>query len=102
VGEALRLYQHALELDNAIGDQQASAEDWAAYGKFLDDAGFPARLAYACYVKAESLGKSLGDATSPEALVNARRQTEKRIGVEAAKLRANPEPTLREALALQR
>ena len=45
--DALRLYQQALRLDDSIADASASAEDWFAYGRFLDDAGFPARLAYA-------------------------------------------------------
>ena len=53
--DALHLYQQALRLDDSIGDNSARAEDWFAYGRFLDDAGFPARLAYACIVKSESI-----------------------------------------------
>jgi tetratricopeptide (TPR) repeat protein len=40
VGEALRLYQQALKLDDSIADRRSSGEDWFSYGHFLDDAGF--------------------------------------------------------------
>jgi tetratricopeptide (TPR) repeat protein len=102
LGEALQLYQHAIELDGAIGDRRSAAEDWAAYGRFLDEAGFPARLAYACFVKSESIAGSLGDGAPAESLLTAKKQIEKRVGGEAAKLRGNPEPALKEALALRR
>jgi tetratricopeptide (TPR) repeat protein len=101
-GEALQLYQHALSLDDSIGDIRSAAEDWAAYGRFLDDAGFPARLAYACIVKSESLPRSApNDAPLTEQLAMEERQLERRIGAEAAALRRNPEPALQEALALR-
>ena len=64
LNEALRLYQQALQLDDATGDNIASAVDWFAYGRFLDESGFPARLAYACMVKSESLAQSLAEAGS--------------------------------------
>ena len=60
--EALQLYQRALRLDDSLSDTNASAEDWFAYGRFLEDAGFPARLAYACLVKSESATQSLHNA----------------------------------------
>jgi tetratricopeptide (TPR) repeat protein len=102
VGDALRLYQHALQLDDAIGDQAASAEDWFAYGRFLDRAQFPAKLVYASMVKAESLEDFIPDASQRELLSDAARLAEKRAGTEASAIRRNPEPSLREALKLRR
>jgi tetratricopeptide (TPR) repeat protein len=105
--EALQLYQGALRLDQAIGDQSSEAQDWLAYGDFLDDAGFPARLAYACVVKSESLTGSLhsvsatdSTAATSEAAIKIR--IEKRLGAGAAIVRRDPKPALREALTLRR
>jgi tetratricopeptide (TPR) repeat protein len=102
VGDALKLYQHALQLDDAIGDRTSSAEDWFAYGHFLDHAQFPARLVYACLVKAESLEDFIPDASQRKLLANATGQAEKRVGSEARTIRRNLEPGLQEALALHR
>ena len=106
LSEALPLYQHALKLDDAIGDKSASAEDWLAYGRFLDEAGFPPRLAYACLVKAASImptsqkaGQSDPSATIHQSAVN--QSLEKRLGAAAASIRRNPEPALADALALK-
>jgi len=101
IGEALRLYQHALELDDAAADLRASAEDWFTYGQFLDAAGFPSRLVYACYTKSENLENSLPNSSLTQSLTVARKQIEKRLGAEAMAIRRNPEPVLRQALALR-
>ena len=99
---AMQLYQHALQLDSSSGDNSASAEDWLHYGSFLDDAGFPARLAYACIVKSEKITRSLPSSAVPDALAAAaRRKMEKRLGPEAESVRRNPGPALQEALALR-
>jgi len=100
--DALRLYQLALRLDDSISDSSASAEDWFAYGRFLDEAGFPARLAYACVVKSESVTRLLQKPEVPAALDAERQQIEKRLGREAAAVRRDLEPALQEALALRR
>jgi tetratricopeptide (TPR) repeat protein len=100
LGEALQLYQHALQLDDSIGDQTSSAEDWLAYGRFLDSAGFPVRLVYACLVKSAGLEDSLSDASQRQVLADASKQAERRVGAEAGAIRRDPEPILREALAL--
>jgi len=99
--EALRLYQRALQLDDSIGDQASSAEDWLAYGRFLENSGFPERLAYACFVKSESLRGFLPDESQRKYLADLTQQAEKRIASVAKEIRRNPEPTLREALALR-
>ena len=100
--DALRLYQRVLQVDSSIGDNSASAQDWLVYGRFLDDAGFPAQLAYACLVKSESITQSLPDPAVPDSLVAPRKQLEKRLGAEAALVRRDLEPVLQEALALRR
>ena len=100
--EALRLYQQALRLDDSTADTSASAQDWYAYGRFLDDAGFPARLAFACMVKSESLMQSLPSPAVPASLVAERQKIENRLGTTAAVVRRDPDPALQEALALRR
>jgi tetratricopeptide (TPR) repeat protein len=103
---ALQLYQRAIALDNQTSDAAAGAEDWFAYGKFLDDAGFPARLAYACVLKSESVTQSVnhGEASTTRAAI--REQIERRLGSSAAEVRRefqnNPGSSLQQALALRR
>jgi tetratricopeptide (TPR) repeat protein len=101
LGEALQLYQHAVQLDDSIGDRTSSAEDWFAYGRFLDNAGFPARLVYACLVKSTSLQDSLPEASQRQALTEASQRAESRLGPTAASIRRDPEPLLRRALGLR-
>jgi tetratricopeptide (TPR) repeat protein len=101
LGDALRLYQHALQLDESIKDRRSSAQDWFIYGHFLDDAGFPARLVYACYAKADSLAENDADAASHKSIAVALKQAETQLGPEALSIRHNPEPALREALGLR-
>ncbi len=100
--EALWLYQRALQLDSSIGDNTASAGDWFAYGRFLDNAGFPLRLAYACMIKSELMTQTDAKTSVPDPLPVARKEMEKRLGAEAAALRRNPEPALQEAMTLRR
>jgi tetratricopeptide (TPR) repeat protein len=102
LGQALQLYQHALQLDNSIDDKTSSAEDWLAYGRFLDNAGFPARLAYACLVKSGKLEDALPDASQRQFLAHASKRTGNRVGAEAAAIRRDPDPAAQEALALRR
>jgi tetratricopeptide (TPR) repeat protein len=100
--DALRLYQHALQLDTAANDDSASAQDWLAYGHFLDVSGFPERLAYACIVKSETITQSLPDKTQADSMVATRKQIEKRLGSEASAIRRDPNEALQEALTLRR
>ncbi len=100
--QALALYQHALQLDESIGDRTSGTEDWLAYGRFLESAGFPARVAYACFVKAASLQAALPDASQRQFLTDVSEKAEKLVGAEANAIRRNPEPFLKEALALRR
>jgi tetratricopeptide (TPR) repeat protein len=102
VGLALQLYQHSLQLDESVGDRTSTAEDWLAYGRFLNDAGFPARLAYACLLKSASLENALPEGPQRHLLADTSKHVEKRAGEEAASIRRDPEPALQEALALHR
>ena len=100
LGEALHLYQRALQLDESLGDPMASAEDWLAYGKFLDDSGFPAGLAYACFVKSERLKDPLPDPEQQQLRADAAKLAERRVGSEATAVRRNLDLSVRQALAL--
>ena len=91
-----------LELDDAAGDKAASAVDWFAYGQFLEQAGFPARMGYACMVKSELIGRSLAPPAVPASAAEARLQLEKRLGAEAEAIGRNPDRVLRDALRVQR
>ena len=102
LGEALQLYQNGLQLDEATGDGTASAEDWFTYGRFLESAGFPERLAYACFVKSASFARALPDESQRQLLTDATRIAEKRVGIEAAAIRRDPEAALQEAQTLRR
>ncbi len=103
---ALQHYQRAIGLDNQTSDVAASAEDWFAYGKFLDDSGFSPRLAYACILKSDSVSQSLNHAATLPVRAATRQQIEKRLGPSAAEVRRefqnNPGPTLQQALELRR
>lgn len=102
LGEALLLYQHAIQIDTSVADNSATAQDWFAYGRFLDDAGFAPRLAYACIVRSESVAQLLPKETIPDVLAETRKRLEKRLGAAATAIRRDPEPSLQEALALRR
>jgi tetratricopeptide (TPR) repeat protein len=97
--DALRLYQEALRLDEKTADRTGGAQDWLAYGHFLDQEGFPPRLAYACFVKARNLAGADSADVSREA-ADAAKRLEPMAGPSAS-LRGNPQPALREALALR-
>jgi tetratricopeptide (TPR) repeat protein len=100
--EALQLYQRALQLDSSNGDKAASAVDWFSYGRFLDQAGFPERLAYACMVKSELIAQSLAKSPLPASVALTRLQVGKRLGASAAELRRNPDLAAQEALVFRR
>ena len=106
VDEALELYQHALQLDGSTADNEASAADLLSYGRFLDDEGFPPKLAYACMVKSANAARSLskpGPADgSSEIESQIEKKIEKRLGPEAAAIRRDPEPAVQQALTFRR
>lgn len=100
--EALRLYQRALRLDASNGDDAATAADWFAYGRFLEDSGFPDRLAYACLVKAQASARSAQNSPLPHSVTDMRSRLEKKLGATAAEILRHPEPAWEEALEYRR
>ncbi|MFZ0735314.1 MAG: tetratricopeptide repeat protein [Candidatus Sulfotelmatobacter sp.] len=101
--EALQLYQRALQLDDKVGDNSATALDWFSYGQFLEKSGFPPRLAYACMTKSESLAHSEQTVSLPSTAAAAQKQIEQRLGAkEARAIRDDLEPALYEALTFRR
>ncbi len=102
VGEALRLYQRALQLDETVGDTEGSTLDYFSYGRFLDQSGFPARLAYACMAKSELLDQSLKKPVLPPSAASTRKQMEERLGPsETAGIRRDLDSAVGEAVRLQ-
>jgi len=105
LGQALILYQHALQLDGSTGDREAGAEDWFSYGRFLDDAGFPPQLAYACLLKSEDLMRAVPGGKPPAALLAEKSKLEnqlaKTLAPQVEALHRDPVPALKEALSLR-
>jgi tetratricopeptide (TPR) repeat protein len=100
LSDALHLYQHALQLDESLGDSTANAEDWLAYGKFLDGAGFPVRLVYSCFLNSERLKDPLPEPVQQQRRADAEKLAAKRAGSEAAAARRNLDLSVHQALAL--
>jgi tetratricopeptide (TPR) repeat protein len=100
LADALRLYQEALRLDEKTADRAGGAQDWLAYGHFLDAEGFPPRFAYACFVKAEDLA-GLGSGDVSQTATSAAKALESKNLSDLAALRRNPQPVLRAALELR-
>jgi tetratricopeptide (TPR) repeat protein len=96
---AAQAYQHALALDGSLADPVSSASDWLNYGKFLHNEQLPERFALACFLHAEELVK-----TTPgpvlAAAVQARAESEARLGREAAGVRRSSEAIAKDVLTL--
>jgi len=101
-GEALHLFQRALQLDASLNDRHSEAVDWYTYAIFLRDAGFPVRLAFASLLKSEAVMNL--DPNSPEGKSFAKtlQECEKPLGREATAIRRNPAPVQQQALMLSR
>ena len=102
IDEALRLYQHALQLDASLSDRHSEAVDWYNYAVFLRDAGFPARLAYASLLKSRTLMEVAVDTPDAKSFAKTLQEFEKPLGAEAAVIRRHPEPAQQQALAFRR
>ena len=96
---AAQAYQHALALDAALPDPVSAASDWLNYGKLLREHFLPERYALACFLHAEELVK-----TKPgpvlTAAVQARADSEARLGREAAAVHRSAGAIANEALTL--
>ncbi len=92
-------YQRGLVLDAKIGDPHAEAFDWFNYGQFLRVRGLRDDLAYACFVRAESL-LAAGGGEELETVRTARRQVESRLGKKALTVQKNLPVLLASATSL--
>jgi tetratricopeptide (TPR) repeat protein len=97
---AAACYQRALAIDATSGDARAEAVDWFNYGQFLRRNGAPARLALACFLKAESLLKEK-TGIEAETVAAVRQEVEASLGTETAEVRKNLQALAAEALALR-
>jgi tetratricopeptide (TPR) repeat protein len=96
---AARSRQRGLSL--AAADDPESAADWLDYGQFLRRQGFPDRLAYACFLKAEAL-LSASPAAAVTAVRALRESTETSLGGEtASQVRQRLPQALAEALGVR-
>ena len=96
--KALPLFQRALQLDAAFDDPHSSGVDWCVYAMFLRDSGFPARLAYASVLKAQTLLSSNSNGQEATAAGRVRKDLEQRLGSPATVILRNPKPLWQEAL----
>lgn len=93
-------YRRALAIDASLSDPLGAATDWMNYGQFLRRYHQPEQLVFACLLHAEELGHN-APAAALTAITDARSESEVRLGrAEAASVRHNPAPLLKEALAL--
>jgi tetratricopeptide (TPR) repeat protein len=96
---AAQSFQRALTLDASLGDARNAASDWLNYGEFLRRQRQPERFVLACMLRAEALMKTTpGDELS--VIVNARAESEARLGREAAAVRRQSEEVAKQALFL--
>jgi Tfp pilus assembly protein PilF len=98
---AARSYQQALELDDSFSDPRNAASDWVNYGQFLRRQHQPERLVFACFLHAEHLlNTTPGDELST--VVEARKDSEAKLGSGAASARREYETLFKVALSLKR
>ena len=94
-------FQRSLALDDRIGNDAAdTAADWAEYAQFLRGVGQPERLVFACLLHAEQLLKD-SPGGEQQTVAKLRAASEEKLGkAEAARVKAQLEPMLREAATL--
>jgi tetratricopeptide (TPR) repeat protein len=98
IAAAAQSYQRALALDASLSDPKSAASDWVNYGQFLRRQRQPERLVFACFLRAEDLVRDTpGDELS--AVVQARTQSEVRLGRAAAEVRSHQDAAANEAAA---
>ncbi|MEQ1472597.1 MAG: hypothetical protein ABLQ96_02185 [Candidatus Acidiferrum sp.] len=97
---AVQSYQRALRLDAELADARSAASDWLNYAQFLRRQRQPERIVFACLLHAENiLDQTPGEEFA--AVSRARKESEARLGKDAAGARRNLETTVAEALSLQ-
>jgi tetratricopeptide (TPR) repeat protein len=96
---AAQSFQHGLALDAKANDPRSEAVDWFNYGQFLRRHGLPDDLAYACFLRAQSLLVN-GNAPELAAVQTARQEIESRLGKKASASQKNLPNLLASASAL--
>jgi Flp pilus assembly protein TadD len=100
-GEA-QSYQHALQLDASLSDPRSAASDWFNYAQFLRKRQQPERYVFACMLRAENLEQKVPDAGDVLSVVSqGRKDSEARLGKEAAKARRKLDDLAAQSLKLQ-
>jgi tetratricopeptide (TPR) repeat protein len=100
IAGAARSYQQALQLDAAVSDPRSAASDWFNYAQFMRKQQQPERFVFACLLHAENaLRTTPGDELTT--VLQARKESEARLGKEAAAVRRKLEETVTESLRLQ-
>jgi tetratricopeptide (TPR) repeat protein len=79
---AAQSYQRGLSLDAQAGDAHSEGFDWFNYGQFLRRHQQPNELAYACFLRAESL-LATADPAELQTVQTARRQVAGQLGKKA-------------------
>jgi tetratricopeptide (TPR) repeat protein len=99
VAGAAEAYQRALGIDDSLSDPVSTGSDWFNYGQFLRRQHQPERLVLACFLRAEEL---LGTKPGAElsTIVQARTESEARLGREAAAVRRSGKAASKEAREL--
>jgi len=99
ISGAAQSYQRALRLDAGLSDPVGAASDWFNFGQFLRKQNQPERYVLACFLHAEDLLQK-----SPEdeltTVKQAREDSEKRLGREAAGVRKKLDAIAAESLTL--
>ena len=101
-GEAMAAamaYQRALAMDASLSDSASAASDWFNYAQFLRRHHQQERLVFACLLHAEGLLNTTPGAEL-SAIVQARVESEARLGREAAAIRRSGAAVEKEALGL--
>jgi tetratricopeptide (TPR) repeat protein len=97
---AAQSYQRALQLDAQLSDPRGAASDWFNYAQFLRKQQQPERYVFAGLLHAENiLQNAPGDELTT--IRQARKQSEARLGQEAAAVRQRLDETVAESLVLQ-
>ncbi|MGC0774811.1 MAG: tetratricopeptide repeat protein [Candidatus Acidiferrum sp.] len=100
IGSAAQSYQNALHLDAGLSDARSTASDWFNYAQFLRKQKQPERYVFACLLHAEDvLRKTTGKEL--DVVSQSRKESEARLGPEAAAVRRNLDAIVIETLSLQ-
>ena len=100
IGGAAQSYQRALRLDAGISDARSTASDWFNYAEFLHKEQQPEKYVFACLLHAETvLQKNPGNEL--DVVTKVRKDSEARLGSEAASVRRNSDAIAAESINLQ-